>query len=124
MHNGLTYKIGLHGKPFYRDSVTESWVLDLSISAEFVQGLIDLKAKIKTVPPMPDKTVGERALFLRNLMGVSQMVLAEKMGIATESVETLEADKYKKIQTRHRAAYRDLFGINPYWLSTGLIKGE
>ncbi len=68
IHNGLTYKMGAHNKPYYFDTLRKDWIRDVGVSGEFISRLLNIRKGVESLTSMPESTLGlsipqaERAL--------------------------------------------------------------
>ncbi len=122
IHNGLTYKMGAHNKPYYFDTLRKDWIRDVGVSGEFISRLLNIRKGVESLTSMPESTLGERAKLLRDLTGLTQMELAEKVGVKKDTIEKLEANMYKVLGGRAQSAYMKYFGITRSWLVSGVLK--
>lgn len=64
------------------------------------------------------KIVGERLERFREIRGLSRMVVAQRLGIAREDLEDVEAGK-KPLRKEWVETLRDAFALDPAWLLGG-----
>jgi transcriptional regulator with XRE-family HTH domain len=65
-----------------------------------------------------DKIIGERLERFREIRGLSQAVVAQRLGIPSEDLKEVEAGK-RRLRKEWIAGLREAFGLDPAWLLGG-----
>jgi transcriptional regulator with XRE-family HTH domain len=65
-----------------------------------------------------DKIIGERLERFREIRGLTQAVVAQRLGISSEKLKEVEAGR-QRLRKEWLESLREAFGLDPAWLLGG-----